>query len=236
MSRDSRIQTPRNRRRKRRHFGLLAGCLAGMAVLIALTRPALDRWHALGPMTQGHESLRCETCHKPAPGTARQQLQALVRHGLGWRGTPADFGSRDVGNEICLECHDRPNDRHPVFRFSEPRFAKARASLAPQFCVSCHLEHRGRRVTLETTAYCEVCHRETRLNKDPLDIPHRDLIAEKRWSTCLGCHDFHGNHVMKTPLRVVELIAEDKIKAYFAGGLSPYSERKKYPAKKEKNL
>lgn len=225
-----------DRRRKRRNLGLLIGCIFGIGVFIALIQPQLDHWHRRGPMTQGHESLRCETCHKPSPGSVRQQLQALVRHGLGLRKTPADFGSRDVDNDICLNCHDRPNDRHPVFRFSEPRFAKARASLAPQFCISCHLEHRGRRVTLETTAYCEVCHRETKLNKDPLDIPHKDLIAGKRWSTCLGCHDFHGNHLMKTPLAVIEGIPEDRIKAYFAGGPSPYSERKKYPARKEQDL
>ena len=35
----------------------------------------------------------------------------------------------------------------PYFDFFEPRFAEAREKIQPQFCLSCHLEHSGKRVT-----------------------------------------------------------------------------------------
>lgn len=123
-----------------------------------------------------------------------------------------------------------------VFRFVEPRFAEARAKLQPQFCLSCHLEHRGRRATLSTTTYCEVCHRETKLNKDPLDVSHADLIVLERWETCLGCHDFHGNHVMKTRTVLAETLPTAEIRNYFKGAPPPYAKTKRYKAKKEAKL
>ncbi|MGI9331903.1 MAG: hypothetical protein ACR2RL_01980 [Gammaproteobacteria bacterium] len=65
-------------------------------------------------------------------------------------------------------------------------------------------------------------HEETRLKNDPLDITHAALIAAERWQTCLGCHDFHGNHVMKTKARVAEIWPHPQLQAFFAGGPSPY--------------
>ena len=67
---------------------------------------------------------------------------------------------------------------------------------------ACRLEHRGQRVTLTDTGYCSTCHKETTLKRDPIHIPHERLIARDRWETCLGCHDFHGIHLMKTKTRV----------------------------------
>ena len=43
-----------------------------------------------------------------------------------------------------------------------------------------------------------------------------------RWETCLGCHDFHGNHAMKAPRRLGDAIPSDQIQRYFDGGRSPY--------------
>ncbi|MEW6039767.1 MAG: cytochrome c3 family protein [Pseudomonadota bacterium] len=221
------------RYRRRQNLGFTAGLSLGGLTLVALLLPQDEHWHERGPMNTGHETLHCASCHKPAPGTIRQQLQAGVRHALGLRKTAADFGYREVTNEVCLGCHDRPEDRHPVFRFVEPRFAEARAKLRPQWCVSCHLEHQGLRVSLDRVTYCETCHKDTRLKKDPLDIPHQTLITLKQWESCLGCHDFHGNHVMKTRTRVAEVLAPETLRAYFAGAPSPYPQQKRYPAKKE---
>ena len=143
-----------------------------------------------------------------------------------------DFGHQVVTNENCLACHERPNDRHPVYRFLEPRFLKAREALSPQFCVSCHAEHKGQRVTRTEIDYCVNCHKKTRLRKDPLDVSHERLIALKRWESCLGCHDFHGNHMMKTAKTVEAIIPAEKIRAYFQGGASPYGTERRYKAKK----
>ena len=219
--------------RRRQNLGYAIGIAVGLGCLAVFLWPSQEQLHALGPMNTGHENFRCESCHVPAPGTTRQQLQATVRYWLGWRETPVDFGHQDVSNAVCLRCHERPNDRHPVYRFLEPRFAKAREQIEPQLCVSCHLEHRGQRVTLTDTGYCSTCHKETTLKRDPMDIPHERLIAEDRWETCLGCHDFHGNHLMKTKTRVEEVWPQAQLRAYFNGGPSPYPKALHHPAKKE---
>ncbi|MGR9046587.1 MAG: cytochrome c3 family protein [Gammaproteobacteria bacterium] len=182
-------------------------------------------------MNTGHEKVKCSSCHKKAIGTARQQIQATMRFILAQRDRPADFGYKAVDNELCLYCHDRPNDRHPVYRFLEPRFLKARESLSPERCVSCHAEHNGRRVTLTEIGYCSHCHKKTKLRNDPLDVPHDKLIVLKLWDSCLGCHDFHGNHIRQTPKTVDQIISNEEIYVYFEGGSSPYGNERHYKAK-----
>src|SRR5262249_16756851 len=71
--------------------------------------------------------------------------------------------------------------------------SKARAELGVESCVSCHREHKGVRATMIPTA-CATCHQNLELKLDPLDVSHRKLVARKEWTSCLGCHDFHGNH------------------------------------------
>ena len=71
------------------------------------------------------------------------------------------------------------------------------------------------------------------MKNDPLDVPHAQLIKEEKWSTCLQCHDFHGNHFMKTAEHMKDTVSIEALKAYFEGGESPYSDRKKYIAKKK---
>lgn len=221
--------------RKRQQPGYKLGMMMGLLALAVLLLPADDRLHARGPMNTGHDTLKCVSCHQAAPGTLRQQIQANLRYLLGQREHSADFGHQAVQNENCLACHERPNDRHPVYRFLEPRFLKARENLGPQRCVSCHAEHQGQRVTRAEIGYCVNCHKKTRVRKDPLDVPHDRLIALKRWESCLGCHDFHGNHIMKTGRKVEQMIPADKILAYFQGGASPYGNERHYKAKKEPN-
>jgi hypothetical protein len=173
-------------------------------------------------MNVGHEHLECASCHRPAPGTTRQQLQANVRTSLGLRATYVDFGMRAVGNADCRSCHDRPDDRHPVHRFLEPRFADARAALSPQTCTSCHGEHTGRRATVEADA-CKHCHDDLEIANDPVQPTHAALVAAAEWPTCLGCHDFHGNHDATPPTALEAAIPPAMIQRYLAGGADPYA-------------
>lgn len=215
-------------------FGYLAGLGLMALALLWLFLPGQESLHSLGPANTGHETLGCEDCHTPADGTARQQIQANVRYWVGLRDTPANFQHNAVTNDDCLACHERPNDAHPVFRFNEPRFAEARAAIQPQDCVSCHLEHEGERVTIEPT-FCVVCHEDLELRNDPIDIPHTTLIADENWASCLGCHDFHGNHVMETETQVGNALPIETIEEYFAGSDSPYSAEKAFSATEERN-
>lgn len=179
---------------------------------------------APGPMNTGHMSVACASCHKAAPGTVRQQLQTIAAHWLDRqpRHVEIDLGYRAVTNDACQSCHNRPNDRHPVFRFLEPRFADARAAIHPEQCASCHREHAGTRVTVADGTYCRQCHADLAIDRDPLDVPHRMLVQTQSWQTCLGCHDYHGNHGLKPPTRLRDAIAPAAIRTYLRGGMSPY--------------
>lgn len=209
----------------RRKLGWLAGLAIGGAALAWLIAPAHAHLHAPGTMNTGHDALACSACHREAPGSMRQQLQAIARSWIGTAPTSADLGFLPVGNDACLACHDRPDDRHPVSRFLEPRFAQARAALHPERCTSCHLEHHGARVTVTDATYCQVCHARTAFERDPLDVSHRVLVATGQWESCLGCHDFHGNHVHPPPHRRADALSPAQIRAYVDGGESPYGER-----------
>lgn len=183
-------------------------------------------------MMPGHSDLKCEDCHRASTGTTRQQMQALVHYWLGFRDHAQTLGHRPVSTKECLDCHERKKDTHPVFRFYEPRFEKARQNLQPHICVNCHREHRGARVSVKPDM-CSTCHEKVSLKKEKIDVPHRKLAQEKRWGSCLGCHDFHGNHRMKLPTKMSERIAVKEIESYFYQGSSPYGTNKIYSAKKE---
>jgi hypothetical protein len=207
-------------------------CLGAVAVAI-LVAPGQEHLTAPGRMNTGHQVLACEGCHRPAPGTLRQQLQANARFLLGWRKAPADFGVKAVEDEDCSACHERPFDRHPAFRFSEPRFEEARRLLRPQHCHSCHREHSGSRVTVQP-GYCVLCHATLQLDDDPLDVPHATLVREGRWLSCLGCHDFHGNHLMESPTRLNDAVSADHVARYFQGGASPYPPKLRQPSRRKR--
>jgi hypothetical protein len=61
-----------------------------------------------------------------------------------------------------------------------------------------------------------------KIEHDPVDVSHRELVATQQWNTCLGCHDYHGNHAAKAPRKVVHSHSLDAIRRYFDGGRSPY--------------
>jgi len=112
-----------------------------------------------------------------------QQLNANLKFLLGQRKKSVDFGLQNVDSKKCQSCHERPNDRHPVHRFMEPRFGEVRAAFHPELCESCHMEHNGSRIVLDDLAYCQGCHEDTDLKHDPLDVPHSTLIQNNQWST-----------------------------------------------------
>ena len=207
---------------RRRLIGIVTGLAFGTFTLLGLGSAGREQFHAPGPMNSGHDNLACESCHHEADGTSRQQLQNAARDWFGLDSVAVDVGYRAVGNAECSSCHQRPDDRHPTFRFLEPRFAAARENIHPEQCVSCHREHAGARVTVVETTYCKNCHADTVLDSDPLDVSHAELIAAERWETCLGCHDYHGNHAIEAPKRVKDAIPRVVVERYFAGGISPY--------------
>lgn len=194
------------------------GALLPALVLLPAFQPYLPHQRH----NTGHEELACADCHRAAPGSLRQQLQGKLDHWRGRRETPVDFGQARVDNRVCQGCHVRAQDRHPPHRFLEPRFAPVRESLAPQLCVSCHREHQAARVTLADPGFCATCHADLKLQRERVEPSHETLIAQSRWDSCLGCHDFHGNHTQAEPLRLQEAVAPAALQRYFAGGPSPY--------------
>lgn len=153
---------------------------------------------AKGSIQAGHTELACSECHLKNPGTYRQQIQANAYYLVGLRSSPIDFGYAKVGSRECLACHERPNERHPIYRFQEPRFENSLRRVAATSCLGCHNEHVNRRVSDDLT-FCSACHSDLDLRSDPLDVSHTEIINMNDWESCLGCHDFHGNHVFNAP-------------------------------------
>lgn len=206
----------------RRRLGIATGLVLGAITVACLSAPGLEHLHAPGPMNTGHAGIACEGCHREAPGTVRQQLQAAARDVTGLHAGAVDVGFQAVTSDACTTCHERPDDRHPGSRFLEPRFAEVRAALHPEQCTACHREHAGVRVTIAEPTYCRHCHGELVVERDPIDVPHADLVAAERWETCLGCHDYHGNHAFPPPARLDDARPLPQLRAYFDGGPSPY--------------
>lgn len=221
--------------RYKNHLGYFVGLLFGVIGVFLLMAEAQDDWHSPGLANSGHEKLECTDCHRQAPGTIRQQIQANIKHMLGIRQNDAYFRFNSVGNTYCLDCHDRPDDRHPVQRFNEPRFAEVREKLHPELCIACHSEHHNVRVTQTNIGFCQNCHEEFTLKHDPISVPHQMLAKQQRWETCLGCHDFHGNHKMAVPNNLNQAIPASKINSYFKGADSPYPGTLQYKAKEKLN-
>ena len=47
-------------------------------------------------------------------------------------------------------------------------------------------------------------------------------MRNKRWESCLQCHDYHGNHKFNTPLRLQDAHTLDVLEKYLKGGPSPF--------------
>jgi hypothetical protein len=161
-------------------------------------------------------------CHVATPASTRQVFQAKVKHALGLRQTGAVLGMEPVTTTTCIQCHGNPDDRHPTHRFLEPRFAEARAETGAQNCVSCHREHTAVRFSAASAAYCVSCHQDLKVKNDRTSPTHERLVATKQWSTCLQCHDYHGNHKWNAPLRLQDGATIEALTRYLKDGPSPY--------------
>jgi hypothetical protein len=161
-------------------------------------------------------------------------MQANAQYLIGLRTAPVDFGLVKVSSEDCADCHRRPTDRHPIYRFFEPRFAAARDAIAPQRCTSCHLEHTGRRITIEN-GFCSHCHDGLSIPNDRTQPTHEGIVQAEAWNTCLRCHDFHGNHEGETPSRIFDGISSEAIDRYFAGGASPFAPKRRHPIQERRS-
>jgi len=182
---------------------------------------------AHGPLLEKHDGLACSTCHLPALGSTRQQIQAELRHMVGLRQTPVDFGYQPVRSDQCLHCHARANERHPIYQFQEPRFRQALTEVAATSCLGCHSEHGDVKIH-SGSSFCSACHDGLALKTDPLDVSHVTLIRESRWDSCMGCHDFHGNHGHNIPDRIENALPIHEVQAYLRGGHDPYGAFKYY--------
>ncbi|MBU48804.1 MAG: hypothetical protein CL920_08920 [Deltaproteobacteria bacterium] len=196
-----------------RVWGYIVGGLVSVICILILWLPGMEGLKAIGPHNTGHKDFPCASCHKPTKGI-------FVRH-------------KKVDNKVCLECHQRNNDLHPTEQFLKPKFAKQRKLFAPHLCTSCHKQHKGVRVTIETTV-CRHCHQDLKPEFDPLTPTHEELAKQKRFDTCTRCHDFHGNHIRRRPKRLEDAASVKDIKQYFLGGKDPYSDKKLHNPKKPK--
>lgn len=185
-------------------LGVSGFCLFGVVVVL-LPDVMEERLSASGPSTPGHEELSCVDCHAEGPGTTRQQLQGIVSYYTGFRDSAPFLGHLPVSNARCIDCHPQLRDLHPVYRFEEVRFAEARQEFSAHQCGGCHAEHEGVRVS-QPGDFCESCHSETTLKNDPATPSHAVLIEEASWSSCLRCHDFHGNHDHTPPENLQEAL------------------------------
>lgn len=104
--------------RANRFRGFLWGLFLALAALLTIFVPELAWVHAPGHANIGHEDVICTGCHKPAQGTLRQQLQAKVRYIVGLRQSDVVIGHEPVSNAMCVGCHSRKSDSHPVDRFA----------------------------------------------------------------------------------------------------------------------
>jgi hypothetical protein len=200
--------------------------------IVALGSQGFNDVIAHGPIQAGHSNIQCTDCHRRNDTTARQQIQANLYHVLGWRENSVDFGYAAVTSSECLDCHERPNERHPIYRFREPRFAQAIEVVDATSCLGCHSEHNDQRSFVELD-YCSVCHDDLKLQNDPVDTSHDSLVQNAQWQTCLGCHDFHGNHTQAAPTLLREAAPVQDIIDYLAAGNSPYGTEKRYKAETE---
>lgn len=216
--------------RKRQVLGGIMGIVLGVCMFYIFTLDVTEGYVSIGPMNTGHEALNCFACHADAEGNLMQQVQSNMSHAFGAREKGVDFGTQDVTVDNCLQCHDRANDRHPTYRFSEPRFKDAVKNIDATNCITCHTEHEEERVSVASINYCMNCHQDLTIENDPLDISHQILIAKEEWFTCIQCHDFHGNHRYDVPEKMSDTIPMHVIQAYFDGGESPYGTDKKYIA------
>ncbi|HLJ00981.1 MAG TPA: 2Fe-2S iron-sulfur cluster-binding protein [Bradyrhizobium sp.] len=218
-------------RRRRAAIALVSAAASFLIAIWVYLSPLHARLLNPGPMMPGHASLDCISCHQTAPGTTRQQIQAIVGKWLGWRHDNPQFAYMPPQNSDCADCHERANDRHPTNRFKEPRFLSALDIVDARTCMGCHTEHTGERVA-NNGQYCAACHKDVEAKHDPLETSHVALAAQNRWETCLQCHDFHGNHKRDIPRSLSMKLDLTAIENYLKDGADPFGPEKPNQAKR----
>jgi hypothetical protein len=211
-------------KRSRRLVALAVGSGISLASAAFMSTARGAAWTQKGPRMPGHEPLACVACHLEPPGTLRQRVQATLRYWLGRRADAPPLGAAPVSQERCEACHVR-EDRHPTFRFLEPRFARARAAIAAERCSGCHGEHTGRRVTRQAS-FCSSCHGTLDVADDPIAPSHARQVAAGDFGACLRCHDFHGNHEHEAPRSLSRALSSQQVLAYLDHAESPYGRRR----------
>ncbi|MCH2210283.1 MAG: cytochrome c3 family protein [Fuerstiella sp.] len=208
-----------------RRAPVTAAILACTAVMIALQVTGMERLSSPGGSRDIHAGLACTQCHRPADGTLRQQVQANVKHWLGFRKYGADFVHKQIKTDDCLDCHSSETDPHSTYRFLEPKFAEVRTKISPHDCLSCHTEHRGE-ISVRGGNFCQHCHQDLKLENDITSPSHELLTADARWDTCLMCHDYHDNHHWNTPRDLTQAVNVELIQDYLNGSEkeSPYGD------------
>ena len=215
-----------------RWIGFVMGGLILAVTFSMIFGPFSENWLNKGPSNTGHVALNCQDCHVDASGSVRQQIQGKVHFWIGLRSDDVNFGHMNVENQTCISCHERSNDKHPVSRFAEEQFLDARKAFSAHTCAGCHAEHAGVRVTMPASG-CKHCHGSLKVKNDPIDVSHETLVSEGQWVSCLGCHDFHGNFLRKTPTKLEEVLSLDDIERYLNGGPSIYGNVRRFTAKEK---
>ena len=215
-----------------RKLALLGAVPFLILAVFAFQSPSSMAKLAHGPLLADHQGISCGACHLEAEGTTRQQIQANLHHLLRLRADPVDFGYQPVMSAQCLACHARPNERHPIYRFREPRFSEALSVVDATNCLGCHGEH-TQELSFAEIGFCRACHQDLKLRSDPIRPSHAARISSADWAGCLTCHDYHGNHAFKAPVLDADAASVDAIRRYLISGPSPYGDKKIYEGSRE---
>ena len=113
-------------------------------------------------------------------------------------------------SSACLDCHEHPDDWHPISQFLEPRFPEEWERIKAHMSVTCNAECRGVRVTQATVGYYTHCHQDV-LWQTTVFYPPRVSGEWRAWPARLQCHSFHGSHVWKTPVSLDIIVPEAQV-------------------------
>ena len=137
-------------------------------------------------------ALPCVTCHGGLtlayrhPPVEEDCLNCHVPH---FEPAPAPANLQDEVNDLCLGCHDDPEDTggHPVVGHPTEGRPDPFAPSRPFTCLSCHLPHQSSMPVLFRYQYdlrqaaakgypCAVCHHRPANAPDP--VPVRELLLD----------------------------------------------------------
>ena len=63
------------------------------------------------------------------------------------------------------------------------------------------------------------------VQNDPIQPTHVTLSVLEEWGSCLRCHDYHGNHVWTTPIRLEGVASEASVARYLQQAIAQTSDR-----------